>query len=87
MDESLPSRGTAPGEKPVAVCDVIVIGAGLAGNAASLQLARAGLNVTCIEPAEAIRQPVGESLDWSAPELLSALGLPMDHLISEQMAT
>jgi flavin-dependent dehydrogenase len=69
------------------LCDVTVIGGGLAGKAASLQLARAGLNVTCIEPAEAIRQPVGESLDWSAPELLTALGLPMDDLISAQMAT
>lgn len=34
-----------------------------------------------------MREPVGESLDWSAPELLSALGLPMDHLISAQVAT
>jgi flavin-dependent dehydrogenase len=87
MDESPPSPGPAPGEKPVVVCDVTVVGAGLAGKAASLQLARAGLNVICIEPAEAIRQPLGESLDWSAPELLSALGLPMDDLISDQRAT
>jgi menaquinone-9 beta-reductase len=69
------------------VCDVIVIGGGLAGKAASLHLAKAGLSVTCIEPAEAVRQPVGESLDWSAPELLKALGLPMEHLVNEEMAT
>jgi flavin-dependent dehydrogenase len=69
------------------VCDVTIIGAGLAGKAAALHLAKAGLRVICIEPAGAIRQPVGESLDWSAPDLLKALGLPMEHLVNEQMAT
>ena len=87
MDNLPPSTEPAPGQKLEIHCDVTVIGGGLAGKAASLQLARAGLNVICIEPAEAIRQPVGESLDWSAPDLLSALGLPMDDLISAQMAT
>jgi menaquinone-9 beta-reductase len=67
--------------------DVVVIGGGLAGKAASLQLARAGLSVICIVPAEAPRQPVGESLDWSAPDLLSALGLPMEDLVRTKMAT
>ena len=56
--------------------DVVVVGGGLAGKAASLQLARAGLSVICIEPEETVRQAVGESLDWSAPDLLNALGLP-----------
>lgn len=69
------------------ISDVTVIGGGLAGKAASLHLAKAGLNVVCIEPAEAVRQAVGESLDWSAPDLLSALGLPMEKLIKGQMAT
>ncbi len=69
------------------VSDVTVIGGGLAGKAASLHLAKAGLKVVCIEPAEAVRQPVGESLDWSAPDLLSALGLPMEDLIKANMAT
>jgi flavin-dependent dehydrogenase len=87
MDELLPSTEPAPGQKPAIVCDVTVIGGGLAGKAASLQLARARLSVTCIEPQGTIRQPVGESLDWSAPELLSALGLPVNDLISGQMAT
>jgi menaquinone-9 beta-reductase len=68
-------------------CDVIVIGGGLAGKAASLHLARAGLSVTCIEPADAARQAVGESLDWSAPDLLKALGLPMEQLVRERIAT
>src|SRR5580693_88068 len=87
MDNLPPGTEPAPGQKLETNCDVTVIGGGLAGKAASLQLARAGLKVTCIEPAEAIRQPVGESLDWSAPELFSALGLPMDDLIRAQMAT
>jgi flavin-dependent dehydrogenase len=74
-------------QKAATVCDVTVIGSGLAGKAACLHLAKAGLNVVCIEPAETIRQPVGESLDWSAPDLLRALGLPMEDLIKAQVAT
>jgi flavin-dependent dehydrogenase len=35
----------------------------LAGKSVSAHLAKAGLKVVCIEPAEAVRQPVGESLD------------------------
>ena len=73
--------------KSETVCDVTVLGGGLAGKAAALHLAKAGLKVICIEPVESIRPPVGESLDWSAPELLKALGLPMEHLITEQAAT
>lgn len=68
-------------------CDVTVIGGGLAGKAASLHLSKAGLSVICIEPAEAIRPQVGESLDWSAPDLLKVLGLPMEHLVKERIAT
>lgn len=68
-------------------CDVVVIGAGMAGKAAAVQLAKAGLKVICISPAEGTRQPVGESLDWSAPELLKNLGFPMDYLIETRMAT
>ena len=68
-------------------CDVVVIGAGMAGKAAALQLAKAGLKVICISPAEGTRPPVGESLDWSAPELLKNLGFSMDHLIDSRMAT
>jgi flavin-dependent dehydrogenase len=59
----------------------------LAGKAASLHLARAGLRVICIEPGDTARQPVGESLDWSGPELLKALGLPMDDVIATEMGT
>jgi flavin-dependent dehydrogenase len=67
--------------------EVTVIGGGLAGMAASLNLARAGYRVTCIEPATVAEQPVGESLDWSSPALLEALGLPMDGLIRDNVAT
>jgi menaquinone-9 beta-reductase len=74
-------------QSPPAIHDVTIIGSGLAGKAAALHLAKAGLSVVCIEPLETIRQPVGESLDWSAPDLLSGLGLPMEKLVREEMAT
>ena len=69
------------------LCDVTIIGSGLAGKAAASQLAQAGLKVICIESADSVRQPVGESLDWSAPELLKVLGLPMEELIERRIAT
>ncbi len=68
-------------------CDVTVIGGGLGGKAASIHLAKAGFKVICIEPALSVRQCVGESLDWSAPDLLCALGLPMEQLVQSQIAT
>jgi flavin-dependent dehydrogenase len=72
---------------PSISCDVTVIGGGLAGKAASLHLARAGLKVVCIEPKQPVRPPVGESLDWSAPALLDNLGLSADSLIASRIAT
>lgn len=67
--------------------DVTVIGGGLAGMAASIHLAKAGLQVICIDATPEDNAVVGESLDWSAPDLLSALGLPMERLIAEEIAT
>jgi menaquinone-9 beta-reductase len=67
--------------------DVTVIGAGLAGMAASIHLANAGLRVLCIEAEADNKDPVGESLDWSAPALLQVLGLPMEQLIQQGVAT
>src|SRR5271170_1259760 len=67
--------------------DVTVIGSGLAGMAASIHLADAGLKVLCIEAEPIDRDPVGESLDWSAPDLLKALGLPMQYLLEQGIAT
>jgi len=59
-----------PDQVPSTSCDVTVIGGGLAGMAASLHLAGAGLKVVCLEPRQAVRPPVGESLDWTAAFLL-----------------
>jgi flavin-dependent dehydrogenase len=67
--------------------DVTIIGAGLAGMAAGIHLANAGLKVLCLEGELTPGDPVGESLDWSAPALLQALGLPMDHLLAQGIAT
>jgi flavin-dependent dehydrogenase len=67
--------------------DVTVIGAGLAGLAASIHLAREGLRVKCIEGHPSRSDAVGESLDWSAPDLLKALGLPMEDLLNQGVAT
>jgi len=50
----------------VRASDVTVIGGGLAGMAASLHLAKAGLRIICIEPETRVRQPVGESSPWLA---------------------
>lgn len=68
-------------------CAVTVIGGGLGGKAAAIHLAKAGFKVICIEPATSVGQSVGESLDWSAPDLLCALGLPMEQLVQSQIAT
>jgi flavin-dependent dehydrogenase len=76
-----------PSQTTETCAEVTVIGGGLAGKAASLHLAKAGLKVICIEPEDSDRQAVGESLDWSAPELLKALGLPMDELVQTSAAT
>ena len=67
--------------------DVTVIGGGLAGMAASFHLAKAGMKVVCIDPDTETSKAVGESLDWSAPDLLSALGFPMQRLIGEGIGT
>jgi menaquinone-9 beta-reductase len=76
-----------PDQRPVTTCDVTVIGGGLAGKAASLHLAKAGLKTICIDPADTFRQPVGESLDWSTPDLLGNLGLPLDAVLGQRIGT
>src|SRR5208282_500464 len=55
--------------------------------AASIHLSRAGLRVLCVDADPDNRDPVGESLDWSAPDLLKSLGLPMDYLLEQGIAT
>jgi menaquinone-9 beta-reductase len=74
-------------QTPADAIDVTVIGGGLAGMAASIHLSKAGLRVLCVEPDVADTSSVGESLDWSAPGLLKALGLTMERLIAEKIAT
>jgi flavin-dependent dehydrogenase len=76
-----------PDQRPVTTCDVTVIGGGLAGKAASLHLAKAGLKTVCIDPADTAGRPVGESLDWSTPDLLGNLGLPLDTVLRERIGT
>ena len=65
----------------------MVIGGGRAGMAASIHLARAGLQVLYIEADPQVNDPIAESLDWSAPGLLNVLGPSMDHLIHEGIST
>ncbi len=67
--------------------EVAIIGGGLAGMATAIHLCDAGLRVLCIESGFAETEAVGESLDWSAPDLLRALGLPMEYLLAKQVAT
>ena len=67
--------------------EVTVIGAGLAGMAAAIHLAQAGLKVNCLDADPANTDPVGESLDWSAPALLKSLGLSMDYLLEQGIGT
>jgi hypothetical protein len=45
---------TISAAKSETVCDVTVLGGGLAGKAAALHLAKAGLEVICIDPAESV---------------------------------
>lgn len=67
--------------------DAVVIGGGLAGLAAAIHLTRGGLKVICLEPRENFTKIIGESLDWSAPQLFAQLGLPMEELVSSGAGT
>jgi flavin-dependent dehydrogenase len=69
------------------ICDVAIIGAGLAGLAASIFLRCAGLRVVCLDTQAYPHSKVGESLDWSSPGLLRTLGLSRESLIDDRIAT
>ncbi|MBS1805833.1 MAG: tryptophan 7-halogenase [Acidobacteria bacterium] len=75
------------GKPQVIETDAVVIGGGLSGTAAAIHLARAGFRVVCIEQRKEISRIVGESLDWSAPELFANLGFPMKELVDTEVAT
>ncbi len=81
MDTSCDQRKTKT------VSTSLVIGGGLAGLATSIHVARAGLRVTCVQSDELRSDLVGESLDWSAPDLLKGIGLPTDILMQRGIAT
>ena len=67
--------------------DVAIIGAGIAGLAASVLLRNAGLRVVCLDPQKYPQRKVGESLDWSSPGLLRRVGIDTDALIADNIAT
>lgn len=67
--------------------DVAIIGAGIAGLAASVRLRKAGMRVVCLDPRRYPQSKVGESLDWSSPGLLRGVGIDTDALIADGIAT
>lgn len=67
--------------------DVAIIGAGIAGLAASVLLREAGLRVVCLDPRKYPQRKVGESLDWSSPGLLRRLGIDTGALLADGIAT
>ena len=67
--------------------DVAIIGAGIAGLAASVLLRKAGLRVVCLDQRRYPQRKVGESLDWSSPGLLRRVGIDTDALLADGIAT
>jgi flavin-dependent dehydrogenase len=67
--------------------DVAVIGAGIAGLAACVFLRQQGLSVVCLDARPYPHHKVGESLDWSSPGLLRRLGIDVNGLIADGIAT
>ena len=55
--------------------DVAVIGAGVAGLTSAVFLRRAGLRVVCVDTRAYPHHKVGESLDWSSPNMLQRVGI------------
>ncbi len=73
----------APDETP---CDVLILGAGIAGLTSAITLAKRGLRVCVVRPSAAA-SPYGESLDWEAPALLRDLGVDLDAMVAADEAT
>jgi flavin-dependent dehydrogenase len=68
-------------------CDVAIIGAGIAGLAASVLMRNAGLHVICFDSRPYPHHKVGESLDWSSPRLLRSVGIDLERLLADGAAT
>lgn len=68
-------------------CDVAIIGAGIAGLAASVLMRNAGLGVVCVDARTYPHNKVGESLDWSSPRLLRSLGIDLNSMLTGGSAT
>ena len=86
----LERHGTSGYAAPVSLApryDVAIIGAGIAGLAASVLLRNAGLSVVCLDVQAYPHRKVGESLDWSSPGLLRRVGIDADALIADEIAT
>ncbi|MEO6922603.1 MAG: FAD-dependent oxidoreductase [Bryocella sp.] len=67
---------------------VVIIGGGLAGSAAGIHLARAGVAVTLLErDAAPVHKVCGEFLSEEALELLSGLGVSVDDTGAERITT
>lgn len=67
--------------------DVAVVGAGVAGLAACVFLRGQGLQVVCLDAHAYPQRKVGESLDWSSPSLLRTVGIDVDRLLADRIAT
>ena len=68
----------APQPDPDLMVDAAVVGGGAAGLATAAHLARRGKRVVCVEHRGWPRPAVGESLEFSAPGLLDALGVEIE---------
>ena len=67
--------------------DVAIIGAGIAGLSSAVFLRKAGLRVVCIDTRAYPQHKVGESLDWSSPNMLQRVGIARQSLIDDRIAT
>ena len=71
---------TAAGAGSTGITDVAVVGGGLAGLATAIHLARDHRSVVCVDHRPWPRSAVGESLEFSAPQLLEDLGVDIDEV-------
>jgi flavin-dependent dehydrogenase len=81
---ALPAPTEAAQEKEP---DVLVLGAGLGGLAAALELSRSGWRVSIVEKEPPPWHRVGESFDWETPLFLERLGLNLEELREQDILT